>query len=373
MPPLRHRATAPPPLPPAACSPPTPPVECPLATAQLQKLPPTPIMASPPSAATAFAALNLRTLRCTLEPSGLLWVQLDRPRAFNALSMEMLEDLHAVCAACEHPHSMLRPLPPDFPRVLVLTAVGRAFCSGVDIRVRVLALLAACSCVHSCRLPACPNQPTNQSALPLAPTIPQAADQGVGGAAWDYRDMRSQQLLSRLIARLRALPQPIVAAVQVRRFLALHCIHCQGRRRFRAHPLPALPLCSSPRPQGVATGGGFALAMASDVRVAARDASFSAAFVKLGLTGGAGEGAAAACICSACAVPWHPLVASLLRPALPCFSSPTTAQARIWAHRTSCGASPAWASPPSCSSRGGPWARSAPTRWVQAPSRVAGA
>ena len=29
------------------------------------------------------------------------------------------------------------------------------------------------------------------------------------------RDMRSQQLLSRLIARMRAVPQPIIAAVQV--------------------------------------------------------------------------------------------------------------------------------------------------------------
>ena len=44
----------------------------------------------------------------------------------------------------------------------------------------------------------------------------QAADQGIGGQAWDYRDMRSQQLLSRLIERMRALPQPIVCAVQVR-------------------------------------------------------------------------------------------------------------------------------------------------------------
>ena len=43
----------------------------------------------------------------------------------------------------------------------------------------------------------------------------QAADQGIGGAAWDYRDMRSQQLLSRLIERMRAVPQPIIAAVQV--------------------------------------------------------------------------------------------------------------------------------------------------------------
>lgn len=44
---------------------------------------------------------------------------------------------------------------------------------------------------------------------------------------------------------------------------------------------PSLPC---PR-QGAAAGGGFALALASDVRVASRDARFSAAFVRLGLTG----------------------------------------------------------------------------------------
>lgn len=62
--------------------------------------------------------------------------------------------------------------------------------------------------------------------------------------------MRSQQLLSRLIEKMRAVSQPIVAAVQ-----------------------------------GAAAGGGFALAMAADVRVASRSARFSAAFVRLGLTG----------------------------------------------------------------------------------------
>lgn len=38
----------------------------------------------------------------------------------------------------------------------------------------------------------------------------------MGGKAWDYKDMRSQQLLSRLIERMRQVPQPIIAAVQVR-------------------------------------------------------------------------------------------------------------------------------------------------------------
>ncbi|PRW44561.1 enoyl- hydratase [Chlorella sorokiniana] len=165
--------------------------------------------------ASSLAALRLSTLRCSLEqaPSGgaVLAVQLNRPGAFNAVSMELLSELHSVLDLCEHPKSMLDALPADFPRVIVLSGARRAFCGGVDIK---------------------------------------AADQGIGGQAWDYRDMRSQQLLSRLIERMRALPQPIVCAVQ-----------------------------------GAAAGAGFALAMASDVRIASRDAKFSAAFVRLGLTG----------------------------------------------------------------------------------------
>jgi enoyl-CoA hydratase/carnithine racemase len=62
--------------------------------------------------------------------------------------------------------------------------------------------------------------------------------------------MRSQQLLSRLILKLRTVPSPIIA-----------CVH------------------------GPAAGAGFAIALAADARIAARDASFSAAFVRLGLTG----------------------------------------------------------------------------------------
>ncbi|MGJ3558262.1 enoyl-CoA hydratase/isomerase family protein [Streptomyces sp. INA 01156] len=60
--------------------------------------------------------------------------------------------------------------------------------------------------------------------------------------------MSVQEHIATLVTRLRSLRTPVVAAVQ-----------------------------------GAASGGGFALALASDVRVCADDARFNAAFVKVGL------------------------------------------------------------------------------------------
>jgi enoyl-CoA hydratase len=159
-------------------------------------------------------ALNLLTLGAELEraPGGVaLWLELRRPHSFNAVSMEMLAELHAVVDLLRPPRTMLEAPPADWPRVVIIRAAGRAFSGGVDVK---------------------------------------AADRGVGGATWDYKAMRSQQLLAALITALRAIPQPVIAAVQ-----------------------------------GPAAGAGLALALAADVRVATRAASFSAAFVRLGLTG----------------------------------------------------------------------------------------
>lgn len=102
----------------------------------------------------------------------ILIVSLNRPQAYNALSMELLSELLGLCKALEHPESMLgasSTLPDSFPRVVILTGgEGAAFCSGVDIK---------------------------------------AAFSGLGGSSWNYKDIRSQQLLSRLIERMRSIPQ----------------------------------------------------------------------------------------------------------------------------------------------------------------------
>lgn len=66
----------------------------------------------------------------------ILWITLDRPKAFNAVSMEMLEELHTVFDSLQHPNSMLEPVEPDFPKVVVLCGSGgKAFSGGVDIKV----------------------------------------------------------------------------------------------------------------------------------------------------------------------------------------------------------------------------------------------
>ncbi|MDH4363798.1 MAG: enoyl-CoA hydratase-related protein, partial [Acidimicrobiia bacterium] len=62
--------------------------------------------------------------------------------------------------------------------------------------------------------------------------------------------MATQQFIARLVPHMRSVRQPIIAAIN-----------------------------------GAAAGGGFAIALASDVRICARSARFGTAFIRLGISG----------------------------------------------------------------------------------------
>jgi enoyl-CoA hydratase len=143
-----------------------------------------------------------RTVRADTPAPGVRLLMLNRPERLNAMTGELVRDLHA---------ALDEVAADDACRVVVLTGAGRGFCAGLDL--------------HE------PPRPTVTGSSPQA-------------------GMRVQQAIASLVPKLRNLRQPVIAAVN-----------------------------------GPASGGGFALALASDVRVAGRSARFNAAFVRIGLSG----------------------------------------------------------------------------------------
>ena len=143
-------------------------------------------------------------LRLERRDDGIALLTLNRPAALNALSDVMVAELGR----------LLDDLAVDAKvRVLVITGAGRAFCAGFDL--------------------------TLAAAAPDQDTLGEAA-------AWTAR----QERFGGLITKLRALRQPVIAAVN-----------------------------------GLANGGGLALALGAEIRYAAASARFNAAFVKVGMTG----------------------------------------------------------------------------------------
>jgi enoyl-CoA hydratase len=130
-------------------------------------------------------------------------VKLNRPEQLNAINAEL-------CIALEE--ELERAGADRSCRVIVVTGAGRGFCAGVDL---------------------------------------QGYGQAPGNDGTDpARDHFSNQIhMSRLVLRLRATPQPVIAAVN-----------------------------------GPAAGFGLALALASDIRYAARSAVFRAAFLNIGVS-----------------------------------------------------------------------------------------
>jgi enoyl-CoA hydratase len=128
---------------------------------------------------------------------------LNRPEQLNAMTSELCEALHV----------QLRSIADDRAvRAVILTGAGRGFCAGVDLR--------------------------GYGAAP-----------GNDGSDEPRDRLINQQHMSTLVLGLRALPQPVIAAVN-----------------------------------GPAAGLGFALTLGCDIRFAAAEAVFRAAFINIGVS-----------------------------------------------------------------------------------------
>jgi enoyl-CoA hydratase len=143
--------------------------------------------------------------RETIDP-GITLLTLDRPDRLNAMNRELVSDLHEALAAVGEDREC---------RVVILTGAGRGFCAGLDLK-------------------------------ETGDIAGEVADRDGGPPA----ALRAQQQIATLVPRLRALPKPVIAAVN-----------------------------------GPAAGGGLALALACDLRVAAESARFNVAFIRVGLSG----------------------------------------------------------------------------------------
>ena len=135
---------------------------------------------------------------------GIALLTLNRPARLNAMSYQLVHDLHLALDEIAVDRSI---------RVVVLTGAGRGFCAGLDL-------------------------------------FEGAGVPGTEGLGRPQAGLAVQKHIATLVPKLRSLPQPVIAAVN-----------------------------------GPAAGGGFALALASDVRIAAESARFNVAFVRIGLSG----------------------------------------------------------------------------------------
>jgi len=138
-----------------------------------------------------------------VEP-GIVIVTMNRPDRLNAMTMDLISDLHETFSRLEADRTV---------RAIVLTGAGRGFCAGLDLK----------AVGHG------------------AP--------GTEGMAPIPRTFATQEHIASLNERIHRLRKPVIAAIN-----------------------------------GPAVGGGFALALACDIRFAAPEASFGAVFITLGVS-----------------------------------------------------------------------------------------
>jgi len=143
------------------------------------------------------------TLTVERPRDGVVLVRLNRPDRLNAINEVLARELKETCVALTDDRAA---------RVVVLTGTGRGFCSGIDLR-------------------------------DFGPSMLDASDPAID-------KLRFQAMMASLPQAIRALPQPVVAAVN-----------------------------------GPAVGGGLALCLAADVRICGASASFGNAAIAIGLSG----------------------------------------------------------------------------------------
>jgi enoyl-CoA hydratase/carnithine racemase len=133
-------------------------------------------------------------------------LRLNRPESLNALSWELVRNLHAALDSIDGDNRC---------RVIVLTGAGKGFCAGLDLK-----------------------------------------DQGKPGAIIDglgpgpQAGLLAQNYMASLIPHMRRVQQPLIAAIN-----------------------------------GAAYGGGLAIALGCDIRIAARSARMCVQFIRVGVSG----------------------------------------------------------------------------------------
>lgn len=135
---------------------------------------------------------------------GVALLTLNRPDTLNALTRELVRDINAALDTLAEDESC---------RVIVVTGAGRGFCSGQDMRA--------------------------------------AEERNRTGASGVVEKMAWQDRFAGMAARIRAAPQPVIAAIN-----------------------------------GAAVGAGMAIALAADIRIATPTARFLIASVRIGLSAG---------------------------------------------------------------------------------------